>query len=96
MPKQDAHVALTDLARAIQQLHDDQRAVLIMIGAGGTTCEEAAEICGCAVGAIKSRVARARVALCTILDSGQLAQCRAERPTTSVTTLDQIMHEARR
>lgn len=41
------------------------------MGAGGFSYEEAAEICGCAVGTIKSRVGRARAALATLIDSGQ-------------------------
>ena len=45
---------------------------LILVGAGGFSYEEAAEICGCAVGTIKSRVGRARAALTTMLDEGDM------------------------
>jgi DNA-directed RNA polymerase specialized sigma24 family protein len=38
----------------------EQREALILVGAGGFAYEEAAEICGCAVGTVKSRVSRAR------------------------------------
>ncbi|MDT9702911.1 sigma factor-like helix-turn-helix DNA-binding protein, partial [Streptomyces sp. P17] len=38
--------------------------------AGGFAYEEAAEICGCAVGTVKSRVSRARRALLAILEAG--------------------------
>jgi RNA polymerase sigma-70 factor (ECF subfamily) len=49
------------------------------VGAGGFSYEEAAEICGCAVGTIKSRVGRARAALSAMIESGQLgAQQRPE------------------
>jgi RNA polymerase sigma-70 factor, ECF subfamily len=41
-------------------LAPDQREALILVGASGLSYEEAAEICGCAVGTIKSRVNRAR------------------------------------
>lgn len=92
--RQDGHVALADLARAMQQLPDEQREALIMMGAGGMSCEEVASLCNCAVGTIKSRVARARVALRNLLENGQLAQRRSERPQTRVSTFDQIMHEA--
>ena len=44
--------------------------VLILVGAGGFAYEEAAEICDCAVGTVKSRVSRARRALHAILDDG--------------------------
>jgi RNA polymerase sigma-70 factor (ECF subfamily) len=50
-------------------LPDEQREALILVGAGGFSCEEASRICSCAVGTIKSRVARARKALIAALDS---------------------------
>jgi RNA polymerase sigma-70 factor (ECF subfamily) len=40
---------------------------LILIGASGFSYEETAEICGCAVGTVKSRVNRARVKLAELL-----------------------------
>jgi RNA polymerase sigma-70 factor (ECF subfamily) len=40
---------------------------LILVGASGFAYEEAAQICGCAVGTIKSRVNRARGRLAEIL-----------------------------
>jgi RNA polymerase sigma-70 factor (ECF subfamily) len=48
----------------------EQREALILVGAGGFAYEEAAEICGCAVGTVKSRVSRARRALQGILEVG--------------------------
>lgn len=93
-PRQDDHVALGDLMRAMQQLPAEQREALIMMGAGGMTCDEVAVICDCAVGTIKSRVARARSALRALLDGGQLAQRRGDRPQPRGSVFDQIMHEA--
>ena len=49
-------------------LSDEQREALILVGAGGFSYEDAAAICKCAVGTVKSRVARARKALMEILD----------------------------
>lgn len=69
---QDKHVELSDLYRAMQQLPDAQREALILIGAGGFSYEEAAEISGVAVGTVKSRVARARAALEMLIESGHL------------------------
>lgn len=63
-------VHLNELRRGLDMLKDDQREAIILIGASGLSYEEAAEICGCAVGTIKSRVSRARKALETIMDSG--------------------------
>jgi RNA polymerase sigma factor (sigma-70 family) len=71
---QDKHVELGDLQRALQYLPESQREALILVGAGGFAYEEAAEICGVAVGTIKSRVARARVALDSIISDGRLPQ----------------------
>ena len=59
---QDRHIELGDMQRALMHLPQPQREALILVGAGGFAYEEAAEICGCAVGTIKSRVARGRVA----------------------------------
>ena len=70
---QDRHVELGDMQRALLQLPQPQREALILVGAGGFAYEEAAEICGVAVGTIKSRVARGRVALESILSGGDLA-----------------------
>ena len=39
------------------------------MGAAGLSYEEAAEICGCALGTIKSRVNRARARLLKIMDA---------------------------
>lgn len=61
---------LNDLRRGLDMLKDDQREAIILIGASGLSYEEAAEICHCAVGTIKSRVSRARKALETIMNSG--------------------------
>jgi RNA polymerase sigma-70 factor (ECF subfamily) len=49
-------------------LPDDYREALMLVAAAGVSYEEAAEICGCAVGTIKSRVHRARARLVEILD----------------------------
>ena len=65
-----APVALDELRQALGQLPDEQREALILVGAGGFAYEEAAEICGCAVGTVKSRVSRARKALQGILEGG--------------------------
>ena len=51
---------LADFKKALDTLPDDQREAIILIGASGFSYEEAADICGCAVGTMKSRVSRAR------------------------------------
>tara|TARA_X000000950_G_scaffold37173_1_gene39698 strand:- start:26790 stop:27383 length:594 start_codon:yes stop_codon:yes gene_type:complete len=63
---------LLALRNALNELPDDQREALILVGAGGLPYEEVAEICGCAVGTIKSRVNRARTALAVIMESNSV------------------------
>ncbi len=57
---QESALEIGDLHRALYSLPDEQREALILIGAGGFTYEEVAEIAGCAIGTVKSRVNRAR------------------------------------
>jgi RNA polymerase sigma-70 factor, ECF subfamily len=66
----EAPVALDEMRLAMAMLPSEQREALILVGAGGFAYEEAAEICGCAVGTVKSRVSRARRALQNILERG--------------------------
>ena len=63
-------LALDELRLGLAMLPAEQREALILVGAGGFAYEEAAEICACAVGTVKSRVSRARKALQAILESG--------------------------
>ena len=67
-PDHDGDLELRDLNRALSQLSAGQRTALILVSASGFSYEEAAKICGCAVGTIKSRVARARDTLLAILE----------------------------
>jgi len=83
---------LNDLRRGLDMLQDDQREAIILVGASGLSYDEAAEICGCAVGTVKSRVSRARKALETIMVSGKFDgdadQVRA------IDAMDAILDEA--
>ena len=66
-PEQHGHMDMQDFRAALTELPDDQREALILVGAAGFSYEEAAEISGCAVGTIKSRVNRARNRIATML-----------------------------
>jgi RNA polymerase sigma-70 factor (ECF subfamily) len=66
-PAQDAHMDLLDFRTALQQLPPDQREALLLIGASGFSYDEAAAICTCAPGTMKSRVNRARERLSDLL-----------------------------
>ncbi len=93
-PAQEGHIALADMQRALMELPAAQREALILMGASGMSCEEVATISQCAVGTVKSRVARARTTLRALLEGGQLARGRAETPTDRGSALDQIMRQA--
>ncbi|MES2700963.1 MAG: sigma-70 family RNA polymerase sigma factor [Pseudomonadota bacterium] len=69
---QEAPIHLADLHSALLTLPPERREALLLVGAGGFSYEEAAEICGCAVGTIKSRVGRARAALAQMIEAGGL------------------------
>src|SRR4051794_23801048 len=90
---QDRHVELGDMQRALLHLPQPQREALILVGAGGFAYEEAAEICGCAVGTIKSRVARGRVALEALLAEGKLPSRREHENVGGQSALQTIMGE---
>jgi RNA polymerase sigma factor (sigma-70 family) len=71
-PGQESPLHLSDLHRALLTLPPERREALLLVGAGGFSYEEAADICGCAVGTIKSRVGRARAALATMIEDGTM------------------------
>lgn len=73
-PDQTSGLEFRELLAALGRLPPDQREALILVGVSGLSYEEAAEICGCAIGTIKSRVHRARARL------RELLHCRASRP----------------
>lgn len=73
-PDQDARLELRDLDRALRQIPEEQRQVLLLVGMEGMSYEEAAGLVGVPVGTIMSRVARGREAL-----RRQVARVEAER-----------------
>ena len=90
---QDKQVELGDMQRALLHLPQPQREALILVGAGGFAYEEAAEICGVAVGTIKSRVARGRVALETLLTDGSLPSRRTHTNPAGRSVLEVLMND---
>ena len=66
-PEQHARLEFQELRRALAKLSPEHREVLILVGAGGFRYEEAAAICKCAIGTIKSRLSRARTELRALL-----------------------------
>jgi len=80
---QEIPLELCDFRRAFWQLCFEHREVLMLIGPSGLSYEEAAAVCGCAVGTVKSRVSRARAELHRILDSGDLGIGRRDAAPVS-------------
>ena len=66
-PEQGSRLEFNEFRAALDKLPPDQREALILVGASGFSYEEAAAICECAVGTIKSRVNRARTRLADLL-----------------------------
>lgn len=66
-PTQDWSARGMEIYNALQRLPEPQREVIVLIGVFGISYEEAAEICDCAIGTIKSRLNRARIALLSAL-----------------------------
>lgn len=84
-PEQYGHLDLLDFKVALGKLPTDQREALLLVGAEGFSYEEAADICGCAVGTIKSRVNRARTRLSEVLEVSGAADYGTE-PVPSAAT----------
>ena len=76
-PTQDWSVAMHAMQDALKHLPVEHREALILVGAAGLSYEEAAEICGCAVGTVKSRVNRARAKLLKIMDADDASDVMA-------------------
>jgi RNA polymerase sigma-70 factor (ECF subfamily) len=80
---------LADTERAMRTLTDTQREALILVAAGGVSYEEAAKICGVAIGTVKSRVARARASLSATLNGD--ARLPKRPPTSGTKPADDIL-----
>ena len=78
-------LVLNDLRSALQTLSDEQRQAAILVGAGGFTHRQAAELCDVPEGTMKSRVCRARAKLTELLDAGVLTHDDA--PASSAAAL---------
>lgn len=84
---------LLALRNALAKLPIDQKEALILVGAGGMSYEEAAEVCGCAVGTIKSRVSRARKAVVEILETNETGY-NTDSKMSAGQAFDDIMNQA--
>jgi RNA polymerase sigma-70 factor, ECF subfamily len=62
-PPQTGRLELRDLERALAQLPEEQRSVILLVGLEGMGYEEAASVANLPVGTVRSRVARGRETL---------------------------------
>ena len=67
-PDHDGRLQMMDFKDAFEQLADEHREALILVGASGFSYDDAAEMCGVATGTMKSRVNRARTKLAELLE----------------------------
>jgi RNA polymerase sigma-70 factor (ECF subfamily) len=73
---QESTIEATDVLRALATLPAAQREVLILVAIGNIGYEEIAQICGIALGTVKSRISRARTMLAAVMESGVLPDFR--------------------
>jgi RNA polymerase sigma-70 factor (ECF subfamily) len=78
---QESQLDMADLRIALQQLPDDQREAVVLVGASGFSYQEVADICHVPVGTIKSRVNRARTKLALMLGHADPKQEEAGKGT---------------
>ncbi|MGN6357747.1 MAG: RNA polymerase sigma factor [Novosphingobium sp.] len=67
---QEASAELHDVDRALRKLPDEQREAVLLVMVEGYSYKEAAEIVGCPVGTLNSRLVRGRDALLVLLGEG--------------------------
>jgi len=84
LPDQNSRLEINEFREALRLLPPEQRESLILVGASGFSYEEAAQICGCAVGTIKSRVNRARTRLAEILSIDSVSDFGPDYETRAV------------
>ena len=81
--EQEWSAELSDTTRALRKLPDAQRDAVILVGASGFSYKDAANICDTNIGTMKSRVARGRTALLSILDETKPLPERVIAPSMS-------------
>ena len=83
-PDQYGQVEFREFRTALAHLPADQREALVLVGASGFSYEEAANICECAVGTIKSRVNRARTRLAELMGIENAGEFGPDQQTRAV------------
>lgn len=83
-PEQYSRIEFEEFRMALAKLPHNQREALLLVGASGFSYEEAATICECAVGTIKSRVNRARTRLIELLSIDRVDEFGPDQPTQAI------------
>ncbi|MEZ5774866.1 MAG: sigma-70 family RNA polymerase sigma factor [Hyphomicrobiaceae bacterium] len=83
-PNQESSIQVRDLMRALGDLPIEQREAILLVGAEGLSYDEAATVCGCAIGTIKSRVNRARKRLAELMGMDSVSDIGPDGVTASV------------
>lgn len=73
-PTQEDTIHLNDVNEAMAKLPEHQREVLLLIVGAGLSYEEAADVAGCNIGTVKSRLNRGRAAIKELIDGSQAAK----------------------
>lgn len=66
-PQQDSYVQVGELQAALAKLPLYQCEAIILVGSQGLSYQEAAEVCNCPIGTIRSRIKRARTRLTELM-----------------------------
>ena len=81
-PDHDGRMQMSDFKQAFELLPDEQREALILVGASGFSYDEAADMCGVAVGTVKSRANRGRAKLTELLHLDEEGPMELTDPAT--------------
>ena len=78
--EQESRIEVAAFQRAFRMLSSTHREVLVLVAVHGLPYDQIAEICGCEVGTVKSRVNRARAILKRMLFEDALPVSPAQMP----------------
>jgi RNA polymerase sigma-70 factor, ECF subfamily len=81
---QGKRLELRDLDRALAQLPDEQRAVILLVGLEGMSYQAVAEVVGIPIGTVRSRLSRGRLMLRQLMDA--LTSSKAEAVAAKAVT----------
>ncbi len=89
-PEQESHVQLAEFRDALAQLPHEQREALTLVGGAGLSYEEAAAICHCPVGTVKSRANRGRARLAELLSIEGVQDLGPDRATQAALSVGNL------